>query len=168
YRVNYVYNYHEREKILKDKSLNVDTGAYTKHIFDEVKDKDEMTQMQYFDINTWLPFDILQKADRMSMANSLEVRTPLVDREVAKFAATVTITNRMQGDRTKTALRKAAQAELPQKVANKEKVSSPSPEAEWMKELKCKNMIDDTFTSDVAKKFFDTDPLLEIFKEHVN
>lgn len=168
YRVNYVYNYHEREKILKDKSLNVDTGAYTKHIFDEVKDKDEMTQMQYFDINTWLPFDILQKADRMSMANSLEVRTPLVDREVAKFAATMPIKTRIQGDTTKISLRKAAQAELPEKVANKEKLGFPSPVAQWMKEPKYKKMIEDAFTSDVAKKFFDTDALLEIFKEHLN
>ena len=84
YRVNYVFDYHDREKILKNPDLNRDAGEYTKHIFDDVKGKDEMTQMQYFDINTWLPYDILHKADRMSMCNSLEVRTPLVDKEVAK------------------------------------------------------------------------------------
>lgn len=113
YRVNYVFNYHDRDKILKNKALNVDSGAYTKHIFDDVKDKDEMTQMQYFDINTWLPFDILHKADRMSMCNSLEVRTPLVDKEVAAFAATMPIKTRIRGDETKVSLRTAAAAELP-------------------------------------------------------
>ncbi len=101
YRVNYVFDYHDREKILKNPDLNRDAGEYTKHIFDDVKDKDEMTQMQYFDINTWLPYDILHKADRMSMCNSLEVRTPLVDKEVAKFATTMPIKTRIRGTETK-------------------------------------------------------------------
>ena len=73
-----------------------------------------MTQMQYFDINTWLPFDILHKADRMSMANSLEVRTPLVDKEVAKFAATMPVNTRIHKDETKISLRTAAESELPE------------------------------------------------------
>lgn len=168
YRVNYVFNYHDRDKILKNKALNVDSGAYTKHIFDDVKDKDEMTQMQYFDINTWLPFDILHKADRMSMCNSLEVRTPLVDKEVAAFAATMPIKTRIRGDETKASLRTAAAAELPKDVANKEKLGFPSPIASWIKEDKFRKRIEEAFTSDVAKKFFEPEALLEILQEHIN
>ena len=168
YRVNYVFNYHDRDKILKNKALNVDSGAYTKHIFDDVKDKDEMTQMQYFDINTWLPFDILHKADRMSMCNSLEVRTPLVDKEVAAFAATMPIKTRIRGDETKVSLRTAAAAELPKDVANKEKLGFPSPIASWIKEDKFRKRIEEAFTSDVAKKFFEPEALLEILQEHIN
>lgn len=168
YRVNYVFNYHDRDKILKNKDLNVDSGAYTKHIFDDVKDKDEMTQMQYFDINTWLPFDILHKADRMSMCNSLEVRTPLVDKEVAAFAATMPIKTRIRGDETKVSLRTAAAAELPKDVANKEKLGFPSPIASWIKEDKFRKRIEEAFTSDVAKKFFEPEALLEILQEHIN
>lgn len=168
YRVNYVYNYNERQKILKDKSLNLDTGDYTKHIFDEVANKDEMTQEQYFDINTWLPFDILHKADRMSMANSLEVRTPLVDKKVAEFASTMPISTRIQGKETKVSFRKAAESELPDRVANKEKLGFPSPIASWIKEDKFRKRIEEAFTSDVAKKFFDTDALLEVLQEHIN
>lgn len=136
YRVNYVFNYDDRNRVLKNPSLNMDSGDYSKHIFDEVQGKDEMTQMQYFDINTWLPFDILQKADRMSMANSLEVRTPLVDKEIAKFAATMPIKTRINKEGTKISLRKAAESALPDKVAMKEKMGFPSPIASWMNEPK--------------------------------
>ena len=168
YRVNYVFDYHDREKILKNPDLNRDAGEYTKHIFDDVKDKDEMTQMQYFDINTWLPYDILHKADRMSMCNSLEVRTPLVDKEVAKFAATMPIKTRIRGTETKVSLRTAALAELPERVAKKEKMGFPSPIATWIKQDKYRKRIEEAFTSDVAKKFFNTDALLEILQEHIN
>ncbi|KOY77783.1 Asparagine synthetase [Apilactobacillus kunkeei] len=166
YRVNYVYNYDDRNKLLKDPSLNVDSGAYSKYIFDEVADKDEMTQMQYFDINAWLPFDILQKADRMSMANSLEVRTPLVDKKVAEFAATMPIKTRINKEGTKISLRKAAERALPDKVAMKEKLGFPSPIASWIREPKFHERIVRAFTSDVAEKFFNTDELLRILKEH--
>ncbi|QEA30762.1 asparagine synthase (glutamine-hydrolyzing) [Secundilactobacillus malefermentans] len=168
YRVNYVFNEHDRGRILKNKSLNMDTAKYTQHIFDDVKGKDEITQMQYFDINTWLPYDILHKADRMSMCNSLEVRTPLVDKEVAKFAETMPTKTRIRGTETKVSLRTAALSELPERVANKEKMGFPSPIASWIKEDKYRKRIEEAFTSDVAQKFFDTDELMHILQEHIN
>jgi asparagine synthase (glutamine-hydrolysing) len=167
YRVNYVFNQQERNQILRKPELNIDAGTYTQYLFDEVKDQDEMTQMQYFDINTWLPFDILHKADRMGMANSLEIRTPLVDREVAKFAATMPIKTRINKHETKVALRRAAEKELPKKVANKEKLGFPSPIAGWIKEGKYRKRIEEAFNSDVANKFFNTEALMQILKEHV-
>ena len=168
YRVNYVFDFHDRNKILKNPSLNQDAGAYTKHLFDDVKGLDEMTQMQYFDINTWLPYDILHKADRMSMANSLEVRTPLVDKEVAKFAATMPVKTRIHTDETKVSLRTAAEAELPERVAKKEKMGFPSPIATWIKTEPYKSRIIEAFNSDVANKFFNTDALMDILHEHIN
>ncbi|MEJ6400476.1 asparagine synthase (glutamine-hydrolyzing) [Nicoliella lavandulae] len=168
YRVNYVFNYDDRNRVLKDPSINKDSGQYTKHIFDEVSDKDEMTQMQYFDINTWLPYDILHKADRMSMCNSLEVRTPLVDKKVADFAATMPIKTRIHKGETKVSLRRAALAALPDKVANKEKLGFPSPIASWMNMPKFHQRIEEAFTSDVAQQFFNVDELQRIVKEHAD
>lgn len=168
YRVNYVFNYDDRSRVLKDPNLNMDSGKYTKHIFDEVAGKDEMTQMQYFDINTWLPFDILHKADRMSMANSLEVRTPLVDKEVAAFAATMPVKTRITPDETKISLRTAAQRQLPQKTALKEKMGFPSPIASWINEPKYHERIVEAFHSDTAEKFFNTKELDNILEEHAN
>lgn len=172
YRVNYVFDQHDRDRVLKDKSLNFDTGEYTKHIFDEVAGKDEVTQEQYFDINTWLPFDILHKADRMSMANSLEVRTPLVDKEVAAFAQTMPTKTRITFDKdgnpiTKAAFRKAASSQVPKVVADKEKLGFPSPIAQWIKEPKYHAKIEEAFHSDIAKKFFNVDELDYILKEHM-
>ncbi|WP_054671906.1 asparagine synthase (glutamine-hydrolyzing) [Lentilactobacillus senioris] len=168
YRVNYVFNYDDRNKVLKDPSLNRDSGAYTQHIFDDVAGKDEMTQMQYFDINTWLPFDILHKADRMSMANSLEVRTPLVDKEVAAFAATMPVNTRITPDETKISLRTAAERQLPKKTALKEKMGFPSPIASWINDPKYHERIVKTFHSDTAEKFFNTAELDRLLDEHSN
>lgn len=168
YRVNYVFDHHDRDQILKDPTLNQDAGAYTQHLFDEVQDHDEMTQMQYFDINTWLPFDILHKADRMSMCNALELRTPLVDKEVAKFAATMPVKTRISNGVTKAALRAAAQAEVPTKVANKEKLGFPSPIASWIKQEPYKSRIIAAFNSDVAQRFFKPAVLMHILDEHLN
>ncbi|MBW1605725.1 asparagine synthase (glutamine-hydrolyzing) [Lactobacillus sp. Sy-1] len=168
YRVNYVFNFDDRNKVLKDSSINKDSGQFTKHIFDDVSGKDEMTQMQYFDINTWLPFDILHKADRMSMCNSLEVRTPLVDKKVADFAATMPIKTRIHKGETKVSLRRAAMAALPEKVANKEKLGFPSPIASWMNMPKFHQRIEEAFTSDVAQRFFNVDELQRIVHEHAS
>ncbi|WP_413628251.1 asparagine synthase (glutamine-hydrolyzing) [Fructilactobacillus vespulae] len=168
YRVNYVFDKHDRDEILKDPSINVDSGAYTKHIWDEVAGKDEITQMQYFDINTWLPFDILQKADRMSMANSLEVRTPLVDRDVANFAATMPSKTRISDGITKVSLRKAAESVLPKAVAQKEKLGFPSPIAQWINEPKYNQRIVEAFHSDIAKKFFKPEALDHILYQHAH
>lgn len=168
YRVNYVFNYEDRAKVLKDPSINVDSGAYTKHIFDDVAGKDEMTQMQYFDINTWLPFDILHKADRMSMANSLEVRTPLVDKKVAEFAETMPVHTRITPDETKISLRTAAERQLPKKTALKEKMGFPSPIASWINDPKYHERIVNEFHSDTAEKFFNTAELDRLLDEHAN
>ena len=166
YRVNYVFNYDDRNKVLKDPSINVDSGAYTKHIFDDVKGKDEMTQMEYFDINTWLPFDILHKADRMSMCNSLEVRVPFVDKEVAKFAETMPVKTRITPNETKIALRTSAEREMPKKTALKEKLGFPSPIASWINDPKYHERIVKAFHSDTGKKFFNTHELDRLLKEH--
>ena len=168
YRVNYVFNYADRNRVLKNPKLNVDSGNYTSHIFDEVAGHDEMTQMQYFDINTWLPFDILHKADRMSMANSIEVRTPLVDKRVAEFAETMPVRTRITPNETKIALRTAAQRQLPQKTALKEKMGFPSPIASWINDSRYRDRIAHTFHSDTAEQFFNTAELDRLLEEHAN
>lgn len=170
YRVNYGFNEEERSKLMKHPELNQSAGRYTKHFFDDVKDLDEISQLQYFDINTWLPYDILQKADRMSMANSLEVRTPLVDKKVGAYAATLPVTDRVRvsDETTKVALRTAALAELPPRVAKREKLGFPSPLATWMKEEPYRSMIHAAFNSDIAHKFFNVDELNKMFDSHLN
>ncbi|XIF20368.1 MAG: asparagine synthase (glutamine-hydrolyzing) [Acetilactobacillus jinshanensis] len=167
YRVNYIFNNAERNKLLKHPSMNVDSGKYTKHIFDQVNDKDPVTQEQYFDIKTWLPFDILHQADRMSMCNSLEVRTPFVDKEIANFAMTVPARLRIKNGVTKYIWRKAANSQVPM-AANRPKLGFPSPLASWMRLPKYHQMIMKVFHSDVAHRFFNVKYLDKLVKQHDN
>jgi asparagine synthase (glutamine-hydrolysing) len=134
-------------------------------MFNEAKGKDSITQMQHFDIHGWLAYDILHKADRMSMANSLEVRTPLVDKEVAAIAQKMPSNTRVKDGVTKVAWRQASESQLPERIVNREKLGFPSPLATWLKEDKYQAMIKESFNSDIAKKFFNVDYLNKLLEE---
>lgn len=90
--------------------------------------------MQYIDFNFWLIYDILLKADKMSMANSLEVRVPYLDRKVIEYASKLPSKYKIVGNETKYAFRKVAKEELADKVADKKKLGFPVPIREWLKE----------------------------------
>lgn len=116
-RNNYVYNHEDVDKVLAKHIPSKDPAVYTKPFFDEVKNEDDVTKMQYADIRTWLVQDILVKADRMSMANSLELRVPFLDREMLKIALQIPSKYRVNKETTKLALRGAAAKELPPQTA---------------------------------------------------
>ena len=82
-------------------------------IYDRVKDLSELEKKQYLDLNLWLPGDILLKADKMSMAHSLELRVPFLDREVWALAAALPAAAKADARTTKIALRRAAARTLP-------------------------------------------------------
>src|SRR5690606_32266627 len=111
---------------------------------------DQQTQMQYFDLHLWLPYDILLKADRMSMAHSLELRVPFLDREVWEVARRLPTSCRVTGENTKVALRRAAARELPASTASRKKLGFPSPLAEWMRQDTYYNRIREKFVSAAA------------------
>ncbi|OUB17918.1 hypothetical protein BK708_21325 [Bacillus thuringiensis serovar yunnanensis] len=124
--------------------------------------------MQHFDLHTWLVNDILLKADRMSMANSIELRVPFLDQTLLEVALKLTPEHRVNTENTKVALRKAALSELPSKTANKKKLGFPSPLAEWMRQEKYYNQIREKFISVVASKFFNKSYLTELIESHKN
>ncbi|MGY3766726.1 asparagine synthase (glutamine-hydrolyzing) [Vagococcus vulneris] len=167
YRVNYVFNESERNDLLKNSKYNKPSSTFVKGLFNEVKDQDPVTQMQHFDIHEWLAYDILHKADRMSMANSLEVRTPLVDKEVAEVAKRMPVNTRVKDGVTKVAWREASESKLPDRIVNREKLGFPSPLATWLKQDKYQAMIRDAFNSDIAEKFFNTAYLNKLLDEQL-
>ena len=122
--------------------------------------------MQYLDINMWMVGDILLKADRMSMANSLELRVPFLDKEVFKVASTIPTRLRVNKKNTKYAMRQAAMRHLPPETAQKKKLGFPVPTREWLKDEKYYNIVKDMFNSDTAKKFFNSDVLIGFLDEH--
>jgi asparagine synthase (glutamine-hydrolysing) len=124
--------------------------------------------MQYIDINFWLIGDILLKADKMSMANSLEVRVPFLDKEVWNVARTLPTNLKVNNENTKVAFRKAANKHLPDMVAEKKKLGFPVPIRIWLKDEKYYNIVKNAFTSDAAKEFFNTDILVKYLDDHKN
>ena len=95
---------------------------------------DDVTAMQYVDLFTWLRGDILVKADKMTMANSLELRVPFLDSEVFKVASTLPVDQRVTKETTKYALRRALEQIVPPHVLNRRKLGFPVPTRHWLAE----------------------------------
>ena len=94
---------------------------------------DDVATMQLVDVNTWLPGDILTKADRMSMAHGLELRTPFLDREVLAVAARLARVEKIAAGTTKFTLREAIGGLLPQAAAERAKLGFPVPLGHWLR-----------------------------------
>ena len=162
----FMYDVDDKKRLLKDTSIVTRPQDLCKKFYDRVKDYDDETKMQYLDINLWMVGDILLKADRMSMANSLELRVPFLDKEVFKVASTIPTRLRVNKKNTKYAMRQAAMRHLPQETAQKEKLGFPVPTRVWLKDEKYYNVVKDKFNSETAKKFFNSDVLVEFLDEH--
>ena len=133
-------------------------------IYDRVKDLSELEKKQYLDLNLWLPGDILLKADKMSMAHSLELRVPYLDREVLREAQTYPDSYKLRGD-TKAVLRTAANKTLPDAWANRTKKGFPVPIAKWLEDPAFSAKVRKSFTSDVAAEYFDQDKLVAMLAD---
>jgi asparagine synthase (glutamine-hydrolysing) len=107
----------------------------TSPIYDQAENAglDDVSTMQLVDINTWLVGDILVKADRMTMAHSLELRVPFLDREVMAVAARLAREEKIGAGTTKTALREAMSEVLPKAAAQRAKLGFPVPIGHWLK-----------------------------------
>lgn len=164
----FMFNKKEKQKILKDGSIAHEPQEFTKKYYDRVKDYDDITKMQYLDINTWMVGDILLKADRMSMANSLELRVPFLDKEVFNVARKIPYKLRVNKENTKYAMRKAALRHMPKASAEKKKLGFPVPTRVWLKDEKYYNIVKDAFNSETAKKFFNSEELIKFLDDHYN
>ena len=133
-------------------------------IYDRVKDLSELEKKQYLDLNLWLPGDILLKADKMSMAHSLELRVPYLDREVLREAECYPDSYKLRGD-TKAVLRTAANKTLPDAWANRTKKGFPVPIAKWLEDPAFSAKVRKSFTSDVAAEYFDQDKLVAMLAD---
>ncbi len=158
----------EREAILKNPTGKYNHMEITKPYYDFTKGQDDVTRMQFIDLNLWMVGDILLKADKMSMANSLEVRVPFLDKEVFKVASKVQSDYRVNRQATKYAFRMAAKSHLPEEVASKKKLGFPVPTRVWLKEDKYYNIVKEAFESDAAKEYFNTDKIIAYLDDHKN
>ena len=163
--VNKVWTEKEVKKLIKI-PVTIDNKEITKPVYDEFKGESNIVKMQAVDINFWLMKDILQKADRMTMANSLEGRVPFVDKEVFKVASTLPLDYKVTKENTKVALREAAKKVIPNESYKKKKLGFPVPIRDWMKESDVYNEIKTAFQSETAQKYFQTSKLLKMLDDH--
>ena len=125
----------EKQRLLRRYDPTVRYTDVTSRIYAEAADLDPVTTMQYVDLYTWLRGDILVKADRMSMAHSLELRVPFLDKEVFDIAATVPVELKLppRSVETKFALRRALEGVVPPAIVDRKKLGFPTPTRVWLK-----------------------------------
>jgi len=134
--------YYGNARIFRDEELGFlrtyDSGVsvtdLTAPLYDKTRSRgyDDVTAMQYIDLFTWLRGDILVKADKMTMANSLELRVPFLDPEVFAVASTLPVGERVTRETTKYALRQALRDVVPPHIFNRRKLGFPVPTRLWL------------------------------------
>ena len=167
----YIYREKEKAQILKNKVTGPSTQEYLRPFFEELESENrgslqDMEKMQSVDLRYWLPGDILQKADKMSMAHSLEVRVPFLDKEVFDFAAKLPKEAKIAAGTTKYIFRKAVSQFIPQETDERKKLGFPIPIRVWLRQDDWYQMVTDLFTSKEAEEFFHTEKLLQLLNDH--
>ncbi|WP_163971517.1 asparagine synthase (glutamine-hydrolyzing) [Oceanobacillus halotolerans] len=145
----------EKQKILKHYRDDLSYRDVTGKLFDHVADEPLVNQMQYVDIHTWMRGDILLKADKMTMANSLELRVPFLDKEVFRVASELPVDLKIANGTTKSILREASRGIIPDHVLDRKKLGFPVPIRHWLKnELNswAKNLIQESQTNHLLHK----------------
>ena len=160
----FIFDTKEVKKITSFKNETKGFKELTAKYYENVKEKDEVTKMQYIDFNFWLIGDILLKADKMSMANSLEVRVPFLDRPLIEYARKIPTKYKVDKYKTKKIFRNIANETLEAKVSDKKKLGFPVPIRVWMKDDDVYNTIKNRFQK--SSEFFNTEKIIKLLDEH--
>ncbi len=161
----FIFNNEEANNVLTDEyKTDITFQDITKPYFDKVKGKSDLVKKQFLDMNLWLPRDILLKADKMTMANSLELRVPFLDKVV--FEHSLSIPDKYKTK--KMCVRKASELSVPEEWAKREKKGFPVPFAIWLREEKYYKKVKEIFEMDYTKEFFHQDDILTLLEDHFN
>lgn len=163
-----VFKYGERDEYLKKSYPSRNPYDIAMDYYKKAPELDDVTKMQYLDFFMWLRQEILLKADKMTMANSLELRVPFMDIEIFKVANTIPSKCKISEDNTKIAFRTLADRKFSKKSAERKKLMFPSPLPAWLREDKYYNIIKKEFEGDIAAMFFEQDRILQLLEDHKN
>jgi asparagine synthase (glutamine-hydrolysing) len=144
---------------------NVSYMDVTRKLYDQTTHLDDSTRMQYVDLFTWLRGDILVKADKMTMANSLELRVPFLDTEVFSVASSIPTDLKITKETTKYALRQALTQIVPPHVLNRAKLGFPVPIRHWLKDVMYE-WARAIITESQADELIDRDAALRLLEAH--
>lgn len=161
----FIFDPREADKIISYEDKRT-FKELTKPYYDKAKSYDDVAKMQYIDFNFWLIGDILLKADKMSMANSLEVRVPFLDKNLISSVIGIPSKYKIVGNETKYAFRQVCKESLDDKWASKKKLGFPVPIREWIKDEDVYNKIYDMFSN--SSEFFKTDKIIKLLDDHKN
>jgi asparagine synthase (glutamine-hydrolysing) len=161
-----IFTAEEKSRLLRQYSGAHHTDV-TAPLYGEVAGMDDVTRMQYVDMYTWLPGDILVKADRMSMANSLEVRVPFLDHHVFDVAARIPVALKLPPGsvQTKYALRRALAGVVPPSVVERTKLGFPTPIRVWLRD-EMHAWAEDVLMTSKAGHLLDLDLARELLRDH--
>jgi asparagine synthase (glutamine-hydrolysing) len=101
--------------------------------FENVRHADAVSQMLYVDTKTWLPDELLLKADKITMANSVELRVPFLDHKVLEFAASLPADYKVRGLKTKYIAKRVLAGRVPREIINRKKAGFPVPYSSWLR-----------------------------------
>lgn len=130
--------------------------------FTKVKDAEDVKQMQYIDMHHFMLNDILQKADKISMAHSLELRVPYLDRHVAELANSIPSALLFNRHNSKDIFRKAAKRHLPEEWAKRPKMGFPVPIKSWLQQERYYVKIRTLFQEEWVANIFDQERILNL------
>ncbi len=165
----YIMNNKEANNLLKPKyKSNIKYQDLTKKAYNEVKNKNDLLKKMYLDMNFWLPYDILLKADKMTMASSLELRVPFLDKEVFEYSTHIGIPYIVNNHVTKYAFRKAASEMVPKEWSQRPKLGFLVPFRNWLHEDKYYNIVKEVFNREYAGEFFEVNKINALLDEHHN
>lgn len=134
--------------------------------FKKVKDIDNVKQMQYIDLHHFMLNDIEQKADKISMAHSLEVRVPYLDKKIAELANSIPTKYLVNRHDTKYALRKASEKVLPDEWAKRPKLGFPTPIKQWLKEPRFYKQVRALFEEEFVNDIFDQKKIIKLLDDN--
>ena len=158
----------EKRRLLPGYEGDGDPVCLTESIWDMTEDQDPVTRMQQVDLQLWLAGDILLKADKMSMAHSLELRVPYLDKEVFALAAALPAAAKANARMTKIALRQAAARTLPPAAAARKKLGFPVPVRDWLRQEPYTSRVRAVFSRPAAGEFFNVRLLHTMLNHHLH
>ena len=156
-------------KALTHELQNHDAFQYANQVLRHANHLDPVSRLQYLDTLQYLPFDILTKVDRMSMANSLEVRAPLLDYRLVEYLATLPVSFKLINGVTKYIFRKLCEPLLPTSILQKPKQGFAIPKDQWFRtELRqyAQEILLDPKT--ISRGYFRKDTVTKLLRHHVS
>lgn len=162
------FNYEQLERVIPWAKPEWDHREVTAPIYAESArlGMDPVARMQHLDLFTWMRGDILVKADKINMANSLELRVPFLDKEVFEVAQTIPADLKIANNTTKYALRKALEQIVPPHVLHRKKLGFPVPMRHWLAGDELFGWAQDQIKASQTDDIFNKTAVLEMLDEH--